>query len=154
MYAIHELLPNEDHDAANDIPTRFIGILTLKSLLPTTLPEANHLFPPTTRSPTSVLTIELGYLFLPIAWSRGFATESVKALLDALKSAPKEVWLPWEKVYLQAVVDKENSGSKRVMEKSEMKSLGEYRWEGEEVWMCGRMRGWMEVCFWGTWIVE
>ncbi|KAH7381342.1 GNAT family acetyltransferase-like protein [Phaeosphaeria sp. MPI-PUGE-AT-0046c] len=154
VYAIHEILPNGSANATDDVPTRFIGIMTLKSLFPTTLPEADHLFPPSTRSPTSVLTMELGYLFLPVAWSRGFATESVKAVLGACKSAPKEMWFPWEKVFVQAIVDKENAGSRRVMEKSEMRALGDYRWEGNEVWMSGRWRGWMELMFWGMWIVE
>lgn len=155
LYAIHEILPRSDPDEREEEDSlRFVGIITLKSLLPTSLPEANHLFPPSTRSPSpTVLTIEIGYLFLPVAWGRGFATEAVKAVLDAAKLAPRESWGTWEKVYVQAVVDKGNGGSKRVMEKSEMEYLGEYRWEGEEVWMCGMMRGWMELCFWGVWVV-
>jgi RimJ/RimL family protein N-acetyltransferase len=154
VYAVHELLNTETESLdKGDAPSRFIGLITLRSQIPRNLPEAEHLYPPSARSP-SVLTVELGYLFLPSSWSRGFATESLAAVIAAYRAVPMGFWAPFEKVYCQAIVDAGNAASLKVMQKSALESLGVHVWEGEPAWMAGEMRGRMELAIWGCWVVR
>jgi RimJ/RimL family protein N-acetyltransferase len=146
VYAVHELL-----DAAQ---TRFIGLVTLRSLDANSFALPAHLFPPSTLTvPRSVLTVELGYLFLPIAWSRGFATESVDAVLSACGVAPS-YWEPFKQVYVRAVVAAENPASLKVVAKCGMRKLGVHTWKGEKAWLAGQWRDELDFHIWGIWVPE
>jgi RimJ/RimL family protein N-acetyltransferase len=92
------------HESMSDEPDRFIGLITLRSLSP------NSLSLPASFTPPSAHILELGYLFLPSAWHRGFATEAVRAILAASREAD---W-GFERVYVRAVVSVENGGSLKV----------------------------------------
>jgi GNAT superfamily N-acetyltransferase len=62
----------------------------------------------------SYVALELGYLFIPEVWGKGFATESLAAVLDAYRGAAVTMGLPQD---VRADVHALNKGSLRVMEK-------------------------------------
>jgi RimJ/RimL family protein N-acetyltransferase len=162
VYAVHELLDptaaqqegeeEEEEEEEESTPTRFIGLINLRSLDKSSFALPAHLFPPCTlTNPSSILTVELGYLFLPVSWSRGFATESVTAVLRTCRGAPG-FWEPYTRVYVRAVVSVENSGSLKVVEKIGMEELGVHEWKGEKAWFAGMWRDRLEFGIWGTWM--
>jgi RimJ/RimL family protein N-acetyltransferase len=151
-YAIHEIDPTSDADG-EERPARFIGLIVVRSLggaNDLVLPA--HLFPSSSFS-SSVLNVEIGYSFLPTVWSRGFATESVTAVLSACRRA-KDFWAPFERVYMCAIVNVENLASLGVMRKSGMGELGVWEWTGKEIWLAGKWRDKGYLCVWGMWLVE
>jgi RimJ/RimL family protein N-acetyltransferase len=151
-YAIHEIdttldVSGEEHQA------RFIGTVSIRSL-----GGANDLALPADLFPSSisssgVLSVEISYQFLPTAWSRGFATESVTAVLSACRQA-KSFWAPFEGVYVRAIVNAENPASLGVMRKSGMGDLGLWQWTGEKVWLAGEWRDQSDLFIWGMWLIE
>jgi hypothetical protein len=150
LYAVHEILPSQE--------TRFIGLITVRSLGgPNDAALPDHLFPTSTistpASPSSVLTLELGYQFLPLAWSRGFATESLAAVFSGCRKA-KSFWEPFKQVYMRAIVNAENPASLRVLSKGGMKELGVWEWTGEAVWLAGKWRERGDLHIWGMWLIE
>ncbi|KAK5995664.1 hypothetical protein PT974_04081 [Cladobotryum mycophilum] len=71
--------------------------------------------------------LELGYLFLPTAWGRGYATESLRELLRLCRHdddgvAPGEV----VETDVRANVERENVKSVRVVEKLGFHEVGEF----------------------------
>jgi RimJ/RimL family protein N-acetyltransferase len=144
-YAIHEIL--------DDATTRFIGLVTIKSLLENNLPETNHLYPPSTLDFSTVLNLELAYQFLPVAWGRGFASESLASVFAACR-ASSDLWKPYKQVFLRAIVAAENTGSLGVMRKSGMKELGVHEWRGEKAWLAGEWRESLVMHIWGMWLLE
>ncbi|KAH7071453.1 GNAT domain-containing protein [Paraphoma chrysanthemicola] len=136
-YLIHELpspTPSHagtsftEHGDAGESPM-FIGLISLRSLAPqetTELPHLGHASTPTT------LSLELAYMFLPESWGRGYATESISAMLGACTRVDRRYWQPWEKVYVRAIVNDENAASQRVCEKSLMRRGREEVGAGEE----------------------
>jgi RimJ/RimL family protein N-acetyltransferase len=62
-------------------------------------------------------TPEAGWAFVPSAWGKGYATETVRAILDWTTRA-----LPGREV--RCIVDPENAASMRVAEKAGFRSLG------------------------------
>lgn len=118
-------------------PTEFIGLVTLKSLVPgryLVLPEALTL--PAADAATT-LTVEVAYMFLPNGWGKGFATESVAAVLEACRSRPS-FWSPYSKLYVRAIVNGGNPASLRVMHKTGMRERGIYEWTGEAIFLGGK----------------
>ncbi|ORX98070.1 hypothetical protein BCR34DRAFT_523944 [Clohesyomyces aquaticus] len=145
-YAVHKLLdPPKSSDQNEsgqysekcDIPTRFIGLITIKG--PGGIPLPEHLTL-SASADAHTLTVEIAYMYLPIGWGQGFATESIITAFEACKRA-KEFWSPFEKVYVKALVNTKNPASVRVMEKSGMVNKGIYVWTGEKVWIAGE---WVE----------
>jgi RimJ/RimL family protein N-acetyltransferase len=116
--------------------TQFIGLVVLKSLDSHHLPLPENLTVPATE--TSTLTVELSYMILPISWSKGYATESLKAVYETCKV--RSFWTPFNKVYIRAIVNEENLASMRVMEKTGMTKRGVYEWRGEKVFLAGQWR--------------
>ena len=138
-YLVHELpAPNSNTTNQDDIPTRLIGLITLRSLGPDNLSLPAQMFPESLSSP-DCLTMELGYQFLPAAWGKGFATESVTALLNACQRE-QQFWDDYQKVFIRAIVNAENPASLRVLAKCGMQELGVHVWDGEGLWLAGRWR--------------
>ena len=156
-YAVHEKLDLDGaaaDETGGDAKTRFVGLVSLFSLeggrgLP--LPEDLTL---TKAEQADTLAIEAAYAFLPAGWGKGFATESVNAMLAAAERVDKEFWKPWDKVYVRAMVNAENPASLRVMEKTGLKRRGEFEWKGEPIYLAGEWRVTGTLVIWGMMLVE
>lgn len=155
-YAVHELLHPAENDAVNkeDIPTRFVGLIGVKTLGPHSLVLRSDILPPSTFEP-GCLTVEMGYSYLPSAWGKGYATGAVRAVIDACKRG-KTFWEPCDKVFVRAIVSPENPASMRVMAKSGMKELGMHFWDGEgqSIFVGGKWRTTDELHVFGTFVLE
>jgi len=152
-YMIHELLPsNSDSLSRENTPTRFIGLVTLRPIGPKDLVLPDHFFPSSTLSP-GCLKMELGYGFLPVAWGKGYATEAVKTVLEACGKEGK-LWGPFEKVFVRAIVNEENTASQRVLAKTDMKELGVHTWNGDGLWLAGKWRTRDRLHIYGMFVVE
>jgi RimJ/RimL family protein N-acetyltransferase len=143
VYAVHELLsgPLPPSPLLPDLKTverRFIGLISLHALGPNDLALPDHMFPPSSLRP-DCLTIQIGYMFLPGGWGKGYATESVNAVFEACEKE-KAFWAPYEKLYVRVIVNAENSASQRVVVKAGMEELGVHVWDGEELWIAGKWR--------------
>ncbi|KAM3561521.1 hypothetical protein MY1884_002349 [Beauveria asiatica] len=73
--------------------------------------------------------VELGYLFAPEVWGKGFATESVRAVLDVYKRdvQPTDALFPRE---ILAWVHEKNAGSRRVLQKVGFKEVRQFEAQG------------------------
>jgi RimJ/RimL family protein N-acetyltransferase len=98
--------------------------VTLKSLDAGSLALPEHLTLPVAAA-TTTLTVELAFMFLPIAWGKGYATESVEAAFESCRRA-RSFWTPFSKLYVRAIVNEGNPASLRVMEKVGMTKSGVY----------------------------
>jgi RimJ/RimL family protein N-acetyltransferase len=155
VYAVHKWLseptPTKDLGTVETVETRLIGLITLRSLGPNDLALQADIFPPPSLTP-ECLTMELGYQFLPGAWAKGYATETVSAVLEACK-AEKKFWEPYAKVFVRAVVNSENPASRRVMAKCGVRELGVHVWEGDGLWLAGKWRTTDSLHIFGKFVV-
>lgn len=110
---------------------KFLGLLTVHPDKDPKLPEELEI-PAAEASKT--LVVELAYLFLPSSWGKGFATESVRAVLDTYRQATS-FWDPYNRLLIRAVVDTGNLESIRVLEKVGLEKRGEHKWEGDPIWL-------------------
>ena len=139
-YAVHivseptsDAMELSSHVSRHDqVGTRFIGLVTLRSLNPDDLVLPDHLGAAT----TSTLTVDLAYSFLPMAWGKGYAPEALNALFDACRRG-RSFWDPFSRLYLRALVNGENPASLRVMQKTGMTFKGIYEWKGEALFLGG-----------------
>ncbi|EUC36905.1 hypothetical protein COCCADRAFT_86913 [Bipolaris zeicola 26-R-13] len=153
VYAVHELLaPNSNPASQEDIPTRMIGLITLRSVDKGSLPLPPRIFPDSVHSP-DCLAVELGYQFLPAAWGKGFATQSVTKVLDACQREQK-FWDNYQKVFVRAIVNGENPASRRVMVKCGMKELAVHVWDGDGIWLAGKWRTTDDLHIFGKFVRE
>ena len=146
-YAVHMALESTDVPAegasqaaepTTKRSTGFVGLVTLKSLDAGSLVLPEHLGIPSAAASTT-LTTELAYMFLPIGWGKGYATESVSAVLESCKKA-RSFWTPYSKVYIRAMVNAENPASMRVMDKTGMTKMGVFEWTGSPIFLAGKWR--------------
>ncbi|KAJ4333371.1 hypothetical protein N0V87_007662 [Didymella glomerata] len=148
-YAVHETLP--------DNTPRFIGLITIISLPDYHLPLPPHLVIPKPQESTTLVT-ELAYSFLPSSWGRGYATESLSAVLNAVRSPTSSAfWAPWDKVWMRVIVNKRNPASMRVMRKLGGKGVvekGLYEWKGEKIFVGGEWRTEDDLYIFGAWLRE
>lgn len=146
-YAVHKVLGSISVSAEGEPQpeeqgkesAEFVGLVTLKSLDATSslaLPEDLTL--PVAAAATT-LTVELGYSFLPTAWGKGYATESVEAVFEACKRA-RYFWTPFSKLYVRAIVNEDNPASLRVMDKIGITKRGVYEWTGKAIFIAGEWR--------------
>ncbi|KAH4665496.1 hypothetical protein HBH78_201940 [Parastagonospora nodorum] len=128
-YAVHQLL--------EESTTRFIGLITLR-----TLSSEECKFPPRNdhESTATTLSLELAYMFLPTSWGQGFATESITAVLKSIESTPTILWAPHKKLIVRAIVNDENVPSRRVMEKCGMGVPEVLEFEGGRFLIAGKWR--------------
>ena len=145
-FAVHRVLESMSSSVAGERqppeqekkPTEFIGLVTLKSLDGGSLVLPEDLTLPAAAA-TATLTVEVAYLFLPIGWGKGYATESVKAVFESCKRA-RFFWTPFSKLYVRAIVNEGNPASVRVVDKTGMKKSGVYEWSGKPVFLAGEWR--------------
>ena len=161
-YAVHKFLedstdgPVEDDSQSAEQekkrPTEFIGLVGLKSLDAGNLALPEDLTLPVSAA-TTILTVELAYLFLPDGWGKGFATESVKAVLESCKGA-RSFWRPYSKLYVRAIVNEGNPASMRVMDKTGIAKRGIYKWTGKPIFLGGEWQTQSNLHIFGLHLLE
>lgn len=97
-------------------------------------------------------TLILAYSFLPCGWGKGFATESVAAVLDVCKKAAA-FWEPFKKLYLRGIVNDGNPASLRVMAKLGIEEKGIFKWTGK-IWLAGGWRYEDDLHIFGQYLIE
>lgn len=115
--------PTAPHDS--DSNWEAAGIITLLSTdfrLPTEEPPASA-------SKAENTTVELGYLFHPVSWGKGYATESLRELLRVYQGEVA-VAKRGVRVDIRGNVHSDNVKSLRVMEKLGFEEVGRYEQEG------------------------
>lgn len=124
----------------------FIGIITLlpqESVLPIPTSEdlngIQYTSPDEGRGSSDVETLQLGYLFLPEFWGKGYATESAAAMLSHYRDLKASIG-DSKPTYIEAVVHAANIGSTRVMEKLQFPIVGIKVWGDEPVMLAGELR--------------
>ncbi|XPS79161.1 hypothetical protein M3J09_011148 [Ascochyta lentis] len=162
-YAIHRLPeptllhanPNEPQNKTTDTPstTTFIGLVTLLPITPSHLSLPAHLTNPSTPNPQPTLVVELAYALLPSFWNRGYATESIRAVLAACRREEnRSFWSPWERVWVRAIVNERNPRSRAVLGKCEgVREMGVFVWRGEEIHIGGEWRTEDRLVIFGGW---
>jgi RimJ/RimL family protein N-acetyltransferase len=131
-YIVHELAEGSEGNEE-----QFIGLITLRSLSP-----FETKFPPRDKhsSTSTLLSLELAYMFLPKSWGRGFATESIAAVLENCARVSAAYWTRYETVVVRAIVNDENAASQRVMEKCGMGEPEVVEFEGGRFFIAGKWR--------------
>lgn len=139
-------LEGDSGDPESHESTEFIGVVNLRSI-EGGLPLPAHLSLPAAAEPETQ-SVEIAYLFLPTAWGQGFATESIRALFDAVERASR-FWSPFSKVYVRALVHPTNPASQGVVRKVGMTHIGNYDWSGDAVFVAGEWRERDTIQIWG-----
>ncbi|KAE9968293.1 hypothetical protein BLS_005945 [Venturia inaequalis] len=146
-YAVHKLLDPEESESKAD----FIGLVNLVSAAASPLVLPDHLILPASEN-AATETLILSYSFLPRGWGKGFATESVGAVLDFCKSLTP-FWEPFAKVYIRVIVNDGNPASLRVMGKLGIQERGIFKWTGK-VWLAGGWRFEDDLHIFGKYLIE
>ncbi|MCJ1385568.1 hypothetical protein MMC17_008691 [Xylographa soralifera] len=160
VYAVHKVLESMSGSGEGEPQpteqgkksTEFIGLVTLRSLDADSLALPEEFTLPVAAAPTT-LSVEIAYMFLPMGWGKGYATESLTAVFECCKRA-RSFWTPFSKLYVRALVNKDNRASLRVMEKTGMTNKGVYEWSGKAVFLCGEWRERDSICIFGMHLLE
>lgn len=165
VYAVHRVLESMGNSVEGEPlpveqrekPTDFIGMVTVKSvntgsdaLRSLALPE-DLVLPAATA--TTTLVVEVAYSFLPKAWGKGYATESVEAVFELCRRV-RSFWTPFSKLYVRAIVDEDNPASMRVMDKTGMTKRGVYEWTGKAIFIGGEWRERNSLHIYGMYLLE
>jgi RimJ/RimL family protein N-acetyltransferase len=145
-YAVHEILEQGGKS------TEFIGVVTLKSLDAGSPVFPEHLTLQAAAKATTP-TVELAYTFLPAAWGKGYATESLKAVFESCKRA-RSFWTPFSKLYVMAIVNELNPASLRVMEKTGMTKKGVNERTTKPIFLGGEWREQHSLHIYGMHLLE
>jgi RimJ/RimL family protein N-acetyltransferase len=122
-------------------PSCFIGRVGVKECAEYGAPFPDNLtIPKEVLEQENILKLEVGYAFLSKAWGKGYATEAMKAFIEAYLERHGFWDPPFERVYLHGVSGCANLGSRRVMEKVGFKLNGIHRWNGPDVFIGGAMQ--------------
>ena len=163
LYAIHT--KSDSHRNASSTLIGSCGLRIQGDLehLPSPLQTPHLVFSshkrdsPTPPKPISFRT--LGYAFFESAWGKGYATETISALMTSFKSlqssarerakeeGKEEVW-----TFVKAEVDDENPASHKVMNKLGFENMGKAVVEGgERIFLGGQ---WRDPVYWvyGKWV--
>jgi hypothetical protein len=129
---------SSDHQKSGvDNVIGLVGVLPAKTY---GVPYPDHLtLSDEVASARSILKLEMGYMFLPHSWGKGYCTEAVRSILQAYKSA-SNFWKPYRGVYVLCIMSEDNPASVQVAKKSGFEYLGLHRWKGEHVFVGGAMR--------------
>lgn len=101
-----------------------IGQLGVRDCVEYGVPFSDHLtLPDSVATRDSVLKMDVGYMFLPEAWGKGYCPEALAAFLQAYHDA-SDFWAPYPGVWIQAIVVPTNVKSQKVVEKAGFKHLG------------------------------
>lgn len=158
-YAVHVASRSESNTAIggpqpnNPVPSNptLVGLVTLIEVDAKLLSLPDELTLPASAEPNTLM-MHLGYHFLPRAWYKGYAAEAVSAVLETCARRPS-FWSPYDRVYVQGIVDDENPASSRVMAKMGIPERGPHTWRGDKVWLGGQWREQCNIHVFGKYII-
>jgi hypothetical protein len=130
-----------------------IGIVNIYKCATYGTPFSNDLtLDPEIAERDAILSLELGYMFTPQSWGKGYCAEAVQALLKAYKENTA-FWKPYRGVFLYIVIGTANSRSVKIPAKLGIKRRGVHRWDGEDIFLGGAMQP-PEVQVFGDYLVR
>lgn len=127
-------------ESGDQNPAVVVGVISVTSSQVYGKPFPDHLtLPDSETKAKSILKLEVGYMFLPGAWGKGYCTEALRAVMKAYGNA-SDFWAPYQGVYIYAITGYDNGASQRVLEKAGFSQLGVHAWEGDRVFLAGEWR--------------
>jgi hypothetical protein len=142
-YGVYIRLPTEPDESETQVrdPVNFIGRVGAKECAEYGPPFADNLtIPKDILENEKILKFEIGYALLSKAWGKGYATEAMKAFVEAYLNS-RGFWHPtYQQLYLHGVTGGANHRSARVMEKTGFTLNGIHRWDGPDVFIGGAMQ--------------
>jgi RimJ/RimL family protein N-acetyltransferase len=163
LYAVHTKSDLEQNASSTLIGTCGLRIQGALGQLPSPLRNPHLMYsshekdPPT--SPKPIPFRVLGYAFFESAWGKGYATETISALMTSFKNlqssarerakeeGKEEVW-----TFVKSEVDDGNPASSKVMDKLGFENMGKVVAEdGKKIFLGGQWRD--PVCWvYGRWV--
>jgi hypothetical protein len=151
-YIVHLKKTNEDASDIEGNALQAIGIITIHQGQLYGVPFSESLtISPEIAEHDAVLKQELGYMFIPQVWRKGYCTEAVQGLIRACKDN-SAFWKPYRGLFLHVVVGAANFRSVKIPEKVGIKRRGVHKWDGEPVFLGGAMQQ-PEVVVFGDYLI-